>query len=238
MSVDFSPLEGLGKFEFYLVRHGMSEGNHKDLVQGRLDFALSELGREQARLTGEWFRDKPAAFVLATPLARGRSTAEIISETAGLPPPEPLPELVELDTGVFTGLSLGEAKERHPRVWSSFMEKSWEGVDGAESIRELSARAETAWAILVSRLRLAVERDPAAPRSCIAVAHAGILQWLIKVTIGSTSWFPLFPMGNCGIYLFSVENRVTRWEKLNVQASGVSGSRSDRPLQRSAPYGT
>ncbi len=238
MPVDFSPLEGPGKFEFYFVRHGMSEGNRKDLVQGRLDFALSELGREQARLTGEWFRGKPAAFVLSTPLARGRTTAEILAETAGLPPPEPAAELAELDTGVFTGLSLDEAKAKHPRVWASFMEKSWEGVDGAESIRELSARAEAAWTVLVSRLRHAVERDPNTPRACIAVAHAGILQWLIKVTLGSTSWFPLFPMGNCGIYQFSVENKVTRWEKLNVQAPGVSGSRSDRPLQRSAPYGT
>ena len=221
MALDFSPLAGLGKVEFYFVRHGISEGNHKDVVQGRLDYPLSDLGREQARLTGEWLRDKGIAFTLCTPLARGKTTAEIIAGLAGSLPAEPVPALTELDTGAFTGLTLQEARERHPAIWISFLEKSWEGVDGAEPIEKLEVRAEAAWGILVERMK-----GLAGPkRAGLAVAHAGILQWLIKVTLGNDSWFPLFPMGNCGIYLFTLDGKVTRWEKLNFQAPGVSGSR-------------
>ena len=38
--------------KLYLIRHGQSEGNVKDLWYGRSDLPLTELGRQQAAQVG------------------------------------------------------------------------------------------------------------------------------------------------------------------------------------------
>lgn len=227
--IDFSPLHELRRVDFYFVRHGKSEGNIKDIVQGRQDHPLSEQGKEQAKITGQWFQGKPIVKVLTTPLLRGKETARILSETAGLSFPEELPSLIELHTGVFTGISLEEACLRYPEMYQQFLKLSWEGVEGAERIYELQKRAESVWNLLIHRIgELDKGNSPVKNPShsgVLVVTHAGFLQWIVKVTLGSQSWFPLLPMGDCGIYHFSVEGTVTRWNLLNFQAPGVSGSR-------------
>jgi broad specificity phosphatase PhoE len=254
MHLNFSSLVNAGKIDIYFVRHGKSEGNHKDIVQGRLDFPLSSLGREQAKLTGAWFADKGIRLAFCTPLLRGLDTARVICAEAGASEPQPLEDLVELDTGVFTGMTLEEARLSRPEIWPRFLAKSWEGVEGAEPIKALRGRAVSAWRTLISRAAKAASAEqagqaaphtsgagasvlnrPAAPAgpaetgrgpfAVLAVAHAGILQWLIKATFGAESWFPLLAMGDCGIYHFSVEGTVTRWEKFNFQVPGVTGKR-------------
>jgi broad specificity phosphatase PhoE len=223
MHLNFTSLVGAGKIDIYFVRHGKSEGNHKDIIQGRLDYPLSDLGREQARLTGRWFADKGIRLAFSTPLLRGLETARIICTEAGAPEPLPLEDLVELDTGVYTGLTLEEARLSRPEAWPRFLAKSWEGVEGAEPVKALRGRAVSAWRTLISRA--AKTAAPPPPFGVIAVAHAGILQWLIKATFGAESWFPLLAMGDCGIYHFSIEGTVTRWEKFNFQVPGVTGKR-------------
>jgi 2,3-bisphosphoglycerate-dependent phosphoglycerate mutase len=40
----------------YLVRHGETQANHDEIIQGHQDTALNERGFEQARLLGEALR--------------------------------------------------------------------------------------------------------------------------------------------------------------------------------------
>ena len=47
--------------KLYLIRHGQSEGNVKDLWYGRSDLPLTELGRQQAAQVGQKLRDIPLA---------------------------------------------------------------------------------------------------------------------------------------------------------------------------------
>ena len=51
--------------KIYLVRHGQSVGNVKNLWYGSTDLPLTDLGREQARQAGEKLRGM--AFPPATP---------------------------------------------------------------------------------------------------------------------------------------------------------------------------
>ena len=195
------------------------------LVQGRLNYPLSDLGREQAKTTGKWFLGKRIVKVFTTPLDRGKETARIVSEVASLPDPEELPALMELDTGLFTGITLEEAKARFPEVYQRFLHESWEGVEGAEKIRTLKERALLAWNTLITAAKEAAITIPEERIGVLAVSHAGLLQWIVKVTLGSSSWFPLLPMGDCGIYQFTVQGTVSRWVVLNFQAPGVKGHR-------------
>ncbi len=72
----------------YLVRHGQTEFNHAQRLQGQCDSTLTELGVEQARRMGNHLKpliDDPARWdIIASPLGRTIRTAEIIRDTIGL----------------------------------------------------------------------------------------------------------------------------------------------------------
>jgi broad specificity phosphatase PhoE len=236
MTPDFSALSDYGAaVDFFLLRHGKSDGNRKDIIQGRSDYPLSGEGKTQAGLTGRWLKGRGIRAALCSPLVRAAETAAISAAEAGLPRPRPLPELVELDTGVFTDLTLDAAREKYPGMWPLFQRASWEAVEGAENIQSLKARAAAAWNILIREAAAqtrgggensAPPPGEAPPRfGILAVTHAGFLQWLIKAVSGGDGWFPLFPMGHCGLYQLSVTGTVLRWELLNFQAAGVTGKR-------------
>ena len=61
----------------YLVRHGQTLQNQAGLLQGRSDFPLNEMGREQARRVGAFFREQGVRFdaVYTSPLRRAVQTA-------------------------------------------------------------------------------------------------------------------------------------------------------------------
>jgi len=62
------------------VRHGQVF-NPQDLYYGRSEgFPLSDLGRQQALVARDFFRDLPIAAFYSSPMLRARQTAEIILE--------------------------------------------------------------------------------------------------------------------------------------------------------------
>ena len=92
----------------YLVRHGQTEFNHAQRLQGQWDSALTELGVEQARRMGAHLKplvDDPDSWVMiASPLGRTIRTAEIIRETIGLTSEISLePRIKEVDVGEWEG---------------------------------------------------------------------------------------------------------------------------------------
>jgi len=72
----------------YLVRHGQTEFNQAQRLQGQCDSDLTELGMEQARRMGGHLKplvdDHERWVMIASPLGRTVRTAEIIRETIGL----------------------------------------------------------------------------------------------------------------------------------------------------------
>ncbi len=196
--VDFRALEGTA--DFYFLRHGESEGNRERVMQGRRDSLLTETGREQAREAGQWFAGRHVDCVLTSPLARARDTAELVAAAAGFPRPESNDDLTEIDTGTFTGLTMAQARARHPEAWRTFQLLSWEGVPDAERIGELYARAMRLWATLLDRRR-------AGASAVLCVTHSGTLQWIIKATVGHRQWMPLFSASeNCCVSQLHVES--------------------------------
>lgn len=204
---------------FYVVRHGESVANAQNRIQGRSDFPLNDRGRQQAEACGRWFAGKDVRAVVCSPLARARETAEILCRAAGFAPPEPEALFMELETGRFSGLTLAEARDKHPQDYARFERHSWEGVADAERSHQLAARALEAWRLLVDKA-IATGGDVA------ALSHGGLIQWLVRITFGCTSWLPLLPTGNCGLYRLVVEPRgltdegehvaMLQWKEMNL----------------------
>lgn len=86
------------------VRHGQSAGNHYGLIQGHLDFNLSDEGRRQAVRTAREVKNiigKERSLIFSSDLSRAWETAVIISEQSGLNLPIPDRRLRERNMGVL-----------------------------------------------------------------------------------------------------------------------------------------
>lgn len=186
-------------------------------MQGREEYLLSEAGRRQAAARGRSLKSVLAGsgktLVFTSPLCRARETAEIIAKEASLPEPVSIEELMEMSIGIWTGKNIDKVKKDDPVLWDKFMARSWDAIPEAESSSVLYSRALKAWALL---------RDAAAEQGAgnvIAVTHGGLLQWLLKSSFQSRTWFPLFPISNCGLSKLCVEPKgqsvYMYWEEIN-----------------------
>ncbi|MBP5092368.1 MAG: histidine phosphatase family protein [Bacilli bacterium] len=60
------------------TRHGTTDWNVKDLIQGQVDIPLNEAGREDARRLAEKLKDERIDMIFASTLGRAVETASII----------------------------------------------------------------------------------------------------------------------------------------------------------------
>lgn len=63
-----------------VVRHGRTDWNELGKIQGCADIELNEVGRNQARETGEKLKNEKIDLIISSPLIRTKQTAGIINE--------------------------------------------------------------------------------------------------------------------------------------------------------------
>ena len=95
--------------KIYLVRHGETVDNARQILQGQTQGCLNEKGREQAQQVAQRLADEPIDAVVASDLRRAIQTAEYISAVHDLPV-KTTPLLRERDWGGFTGRFIPELK--------------------------------------------------------------------------------------------------------------------------------
>lgn len=113
----------------FLVRHGETVDNARQIMQGQTQGELNEQGRSQARQVAERLSAEPIDAVVASDLHRAIQTAEIIAQPHGVPVMT-TPLLRERDWGSFTGRFIPDLKGE---VWP----------DDIESEEELLLRAHS-----------------------------------------------------------------------------------------------
>lgn len=72
-------MEELRNCTIYLVRHGQTEWNVRQIIQGHTDSPLTDIGITQARLLGEALRHVHFDAVYSSDLHRAKHTAELIT---------------------------------------------------------------------------------------------------------------------------------------------------------------
>jgi probable phosphoglycerate mutase len=162
----------------YLVRHGQTEFNREDRVQGRVDSPLTELGRQQAAAMGArlqaLMREAGGDWAIeVSPLGRARQTAAIIADITGLPEPRIDARLIEVGYGVFEGFTRVELDARWPEF--AGVNGIFGQAPGGESFEDLSDR--------VGDWLAEAGRRPAAART-IAVTHAGVARTMRGLYLG------------------------------------------------------
>lgn len=153
----------------YLVRHGQTDWNAAQRLQGQEDIPLNETGRIQAARNGKVLKDLISSLdafdFVASPLKRTRETVEIIRGAMGLPKEDYRTEdlLMEINFGDWQGSTWDELRAARPNEISARFNDSWNTVapgNGGESYAMLSVRA-ISWLGTVTR-------------DTVAVTHGGI----------------------------------------------------------------
>jgi len=88
--------------KLYVVRHGQTDWNINEKIQGQKDIELNDTGILQARSLKEEFNKLDVDLIMCSPLKRARKTAEIINQDKKL---EIIyrEELIERGLGDFEG---------------------------------------------------------------------------------------------------------------------------------------
>lgn len=179
-----------------LVRHGESEANARGIIQGRIDFGLSELGRQQAQRVAERLLHEDVVRIITSPLLRAAQTADVIGAAGGLAPVAE-PALMEYDVGEISGLTGEEIRERHPHVAGAYARGERPLFAGEEGREAFAARLSD----VLARLTAGPEGE-----TTVAVAHGGVVSAVCHLLIGLDLNRPgIFQVANCSLTVIGRE---------------------------------
>ena len=66
--------------EILVTRHGQTDWNVLEKIQGQTDIELNDTGRQQAEKTGKLIRNENIDLIISSPLKRAKETAQIINK--------------------------------------------------------------------------------------------------------------------------------------------------------------
>ncbi len=184
-----------------MLRHGQTEWNASDRMQGQIDTELSELGRRQAKDIARDLSDCGAIRIVSSDLKRAHDTAIAVGDSIGLPVTTD-PRLRETSLGDWEGLTHIEVDAMAPGARVAWrMDASWT-PPGGESKLEVGRRA------LPVVHELFTERADWPGRTIILVAHGGLIaaltaavldlppaNWPALGGLANTSWVQLSSHG-------------------------------------------
>jgi 2,3-bisphosphoglycerate-dependent phosphoglycerate mutase len=196
-----------------LLRHGESEGNATDIIQGQLDYPLTPKGIQQARTLAARWQSIQASFdgpffesVIASPLTRARQTAEIVAGALNLTV-ELDPIWIERGFGSLDGWSITDILKLTPPV--DFHHPYEPPGEGGESSVDLFLRASQALNSVLKR--------PAG--RYLIVSHGAILNMVVYAILGITPHghynSPRFRFGNTAYANFTYDAATRRWHLLS-----------------------
>lgn len=116
------------------IRHGQTDWNARELLQGSSDIPLNEVGREQARAAAAALKPGGWDVIVSSPLSRARETAGIIAQELGIELGRSYDELIERDYGQAEGMTLEESEKRWP-------DKTGGGIETLQSVVARGRRA-------------------------------------------------------------------------------------------------
>lgn len=187
-----------------LLRHGQTEYNAGDRMQGQLDTDLSELGRIQAKSAAKVLAERGPAAIVSSDLRRASDTAAALGEHAGLTVTTDI-RLRETHLGEWQGLTHTQVDERDPGARAAWRaDASWT-PPGGESRIDVARRAVPVVDELVA------DRPEWGEAPVVLVAHGGLIaaltaalldlpvdRWPVFGGLGNTSWVQLSGHGEPG----------------------------------------
>nr|BET44713.1 MAG: 2,3-diphosphoglycerate-dependent phosphoglycerate mutase GpmB [Candidatus Aschnera chinzeii] len=126
--------------QIYLVRHGETEWNINDYIQGQSDSNLTEIGIKQINLVAKKMKYFGITHIISSDLGRAKKTANIISQLSGCDITYE-PKLRELHMGILEGRAVNTLNHKEREWYKSLINGNIKTrIPNGETINELSQR--------------------------------------------------------------------------------------------------
>lgn len=200
-----------------LLRHGQSTFNALGLYQGCSDESvLTELGRKDAQVTGNFLQEIAFDAVYISSLKRAQETAKEILAVISVKSTAIFitDKLRETHLPSWEGLAFQYVRETFPeayKLWKQRPHEFWMEID--DQIRfypalDLYARVQEFWLEVLPRH---------IGQTLLVVAHGGTNRALISTALGiSPEYYHCFQQSNCGISIVNFPDGLLASGQLEV----------------------
>lgn len=158
----------------YLVRHGETDWNLKNKIQGHTDTQLNAKGRQQAEeLAGKLKEGYRIRRIYSSGKKRARNTAEIIGSCLGVTP-EVKRGLDEINFGKWEGYTWKQVRENFPEEYQTWHQnRRYQIPPEGESYQQLLER-------LLPALDDIMNENRSQERDLLAVTHSAVIMTLMS----------------------------------------------------------
>ena len=182
--------------KLYLVRHGTTTMNVENRYRGRRDIPLDAQGYQDAVDAATSLSHEGLAAVYTGPLRRTIATAQIIADEARVPDIRILHGLINVDYGVWEGLTAEEAQIYDPKAYHAYRTSPSTAVcPNGERLADAQCRMMEALSLIGERHRgETVAAVTHAVMIRLAVVHIELTdgeQWRIPIGRGSLTKFEI-----------------------------------------------
>jgi phosphoserine phosphatase len=197
--------------EILLVRHGETNWNTADRLQGQRDIPLNSTGCRQAESVADHLSKTTIDRAYSSPLLRASKTAQILlgdrKITLNL-----IPNLQEVNHGDWEGCTNAELQTTHPYEYYLWKNNPLAcRKPNGETIEELADRAVRSWQTIVQ------ESTTAGCQTVLVVAHKVTIQTILCHIHGlDLEHFWDFPQDNCAINIIHYRNGSPRLRNTNL----------------------
>ncbi|MBY0121182.1 histidine phosphatase family protein [Bacillus sp. S/N-304-OC-R1] len=185
--------------KLYVIRHGETEWNTQKRSQGRLDSALTEKGKEDARLLGERLKETDFQRIISSPSTRTMETAMLVAgnHRTYIETDE---RLMEIHLGAWQGKVEADIEREYPEQFHAYWNQpeSYVGV-GGETFLDVKKRIH----------KFLLELEKTTPNGNVLVVTHGVvikaLYLLCRNAPIEEIWAPPFIHGTC-LTVINVQN--------------------------------
>ncbi len=188
-----------------LLRHGQTEYNANNRMQGQLDTDLSDLGREQASAAAEVLAKRQPLLIVSSDLRRALDTANALGERSGVPVGVDT-RLRETHLGDWQGMTHLEVDAAAPGARLAWRDDARWAPHGGESRVDVASRSLPVVDELITHVDEwgTDEAGGGSDRPVVLVAHGGLIaaltaalldlpvdNWPVLGGMGNASWVQL-----------------------------------------------
>ena len=172
-----------------LLRHGETDWNRNQRLQGHRDIPLNAVGHHQALDAAPSIVALRPSVMVSSDLSRARETASAVSALTGIEPTVDA-RLRETSMGLWEGLTRDEVVAGWPGEW-----ERWRTT----SAHAAPPEGESRWQVAKRANEVVEELDAGTATRALIVSHGGLIVGLTGrlLALPEDSWGTLIGVNNC-----------------------------------------